>query len=640
MNQLEYIPGIGGASIQLDGPTSFVGTAENLRSREWSYDIGYRNLISATRPAREVDVKFFAQFADADAFRRVADADVMAGTPGTFLAQNEWRQRGYVLASKPDAIHYGNLVTELKVALLDGAWWRLVSKEFKPEEAPVTEYASATGEVVDVTGAVETPLHSLKIYGKSVQDGTPTPSNPVPIEVIEGNLFGVPIAGYISGAADSFNQLSGMGGSGGTLFVTEIKPNTTYTISAKLYTGMNRFRIALFDADPRSGAQFTTGHFSQLININDPTTDQTRTFSSGEFTWVALGLSTSATPLNLDAQAQLEAGSAATPYVAPGCIGLKVDGVQTAIDLDGNVLASLPDGTRDELSVDSSGNVSIKKSSVYVDSATTGWTGTSSTNNSGLSYVKLEVAGITTTNYQYGASHNLSNYEISLVNFSSATSEGFGVHPSGVYFRYDPGGQTPSVNVGLARMAELGAYIYVGISPEQMVNLDPITMPTVEDGSYVTVVASMTPTITAEWALTSEFFLDYPHNFSYDFSKIAAAGSIESSVLSPSDVHLVIYGPAVNPYIIVGDNKYQANVTVPSGGYLTVDGREKTIVLTLADGTTQNAFSYGVRGGGQGGGTYIFEPVPPGVQEVTYSGSFGFDLGWYEEEGEPPWSLS
>ena len=634
MNKLEYQPGIGGQSVQLDGPTSFVGTAENLRSREWSYELGYRDLTSATRPAREVDVKFYAQFPDADAFRRVADADVIAGTPGTFLAQNEWRQRGYVLASKPDAIHYGNLVTELKVALLDGAWWRLVSKEFLPEEAPVTEYASSTGEIVNVSGAVETPLHSLKIYGKSVQDGTPTPSNPVPIEVIEGhNLFGAPIAGYISGAANSYNQLSGLSGSDGTLFVAKISPNTTFTVSAKLFTGMNRFRISLFDADPRSGAQFATGHFSQLVNTNDPTSDQTYTFSSGAFTWVVLGLSTSTTPLNLDAQAQLEKGSTASPYVPYGYIGLDVDGVLTAIDLDGNFLASLPDGTRDELSIDSTGAVTLTKRVGRLDMSTQTWNWQSSWLDWYTAYAELNCVNPSTDTAANALADGYVAYPATEINYAASTvTNGFALTPSGTKTRIIAR-NNDSVNTPTGK-------IYFQLATPSTIALTSITMPTVEDGSYVTVVASTTPTITAEWALTSEFFLDYPHNFSYDFSKIEAAGSIESSVLSPSDVHLVVYGPAVNPYIIVGDNKYQVNVTVPSGGYLTVDGRKKTIVLTLADGTEQNAFSYGVRGGGAGGGTYIFEKIQPGQQEVTYSGSFGFDLGWYEEEGEPPWSLS
>lgn len=275
MNQLEYIPGNGGASVQLDGPDAFVGIAENLRSREWERELGYRDLTSATRPAREVDVTFNADYATADALRRVADADVMARTPGTFVAQNEWRQRGYVLASQPSDIHFGRLSTELRIALLDGAWWRLVQRTF-------------------------------------------------------------------------------------------------------------------------------------------------------------------------------------------------------AIDTSGG------------------------------------------------------------------------------------------------------------------------------------------------DGAY----------------------LDYPFDYEYDYQKTSYTGSVTPSVLTPSDVYIVVYGPAVNPYVIVGGNRYEVDVTVPAGGYLTVDGRDKTIQLTLADGTVQNAFSYGVRGGGAGGGSYIFERIPAGTSEVTFDGSFGFDLGWYEEEGEPPWNQS
>lgn len=273
MNQLEYVPGIGGQSVQMDGPTSFVGIAENLRSREWEYDLGYRDLVSATRPAREVDVTFYADYATADDLRRVADADVTARTPGIFIAQKEWRQRGYILASKPSDIHYGRLSTELKVALLDGAWWRLVSRSFNPG-----------------------------------------------------------------------------GGS---------------------------------DSD-----------------------------------------------------------------------------------------------------------------------------------------------------------------------------------------------------------------------------------------------------------------LDYPHDYPHDYAGRFADSSIETSVLTPSAVRLVIYGPAENPQVTVGGNTYQVNVTVPSGGYTIIDGREKTIITTLANGTTRNDFAAGVRGTGAGGGEYIFEPIARGEQPVTWDGTFGFDLGWYEEEGEPPWSQS
>ena len=275
MNKLEYIPAaLDADSVNMDGGGSFVGTANNIRSRAWAYKLGYRDLATANRPAREVDVDFQTDYATADAFRRAADADVMAKTPGMFVAQGEWKQRGYVLSSVPQYIHYGRLGTKLKIALLDGAWWRLQSREFLAPDA---------------------------------------------------------------------------------------------------------------------------------------------------------------------------------------------------------------------------------------------------------------------------------------------------------------------------------------------------------DGSYQ--------------------FLDYPHDYEYDYTPNLATTSIQTSVLTPCDVRLTIYGAASNPYVIIGGNTYKVNVTVPAGGYLVIDGREKTITLTLADGTQQNAFQYGVRGTGLGGGSYVFEPIQAGEQDVQWLGTFGFDLGWYEEEGEPPWTL-
>ena len=275
MNQLEYVPGTFGAdTIGMDGGGSFVGTAEGLRSREWAYELGYRSIESATRPAREVDIAFQTDYETADKLRRAADADVAARTPGTFIAEGEWKQTGYIVSAQPSYIHFGRVGQTLQAVLLDGAWWRLVSRSFFIDQ----------GEAVG------------------------------------------------------------------------------------------------------------------------------------------------------------------------------------------------------------------------------GW-------------------------------------------------------------------------------------------------------------------------------------LDYPHDYAYDYEAPTIENTITPSVLTPSDVRLVIFGAVNNPYVIVGSNRYQINVNVPAGGYLIVDGREKTITLVLSDGTRQNAFQYGVRANGQGGGTYIFEPIQGGEQNVQWLGTFAFDLGWYEEEGEPPWSL-
>lgn len=135
-------------------------------------------------------------------------------------------------------------------------------------------------------------------------------------------------------------------------------------------------------------------------------------------------------------------------------------------------------------------------------------------------------------------------------------------------------------------------------------------------------------------------WLDYEYDFEYDYKRPPVAQMITTKSLSSSPIHLVIYGPAINPYVIAGGNRYQVNTTVPAGSYLVVDGKEKTITLIGLDGSVTNAFADGLRGSGIGGGEYIFEPVPAGDVAVAWDNSFGFDFGWYAEESEPPWSQS
>lgn len=135
-------------------------------------------------------------------------------------------------------------------------------------------------------------------------------------------------------------------------------------------------------------------------------------------------------------------------------------------------------------------------------------------------------------------------------------------------------------------------------------------------------------------------WLDYPHPYPHGWGRAPAPGSVDTGLLSPCPVRLVVYGPAVSPYVVVGRNRYEVETNVPEGAHLVVDGAQRTIVLVGADGTRTDCFAAGVRGTGAGGGEYVFEPVRPGEQAVSWDNSFGFDLGWYAEEGEPPWSPS
>ncbi|NPD32259.1 hypothetical protein HLV35_03125 [Eggerthellaceae bacterium zg-997] len=133
-------------------------------------------------------------------------------------------------------------------------------------------------------------------------------------------------------------------------------------------------------------------------------------------------------------------------------------------------------------------------------------------------------------------------------------------------------------------------------------------------------------------------WLDYPHGYPHDFARGVESRQLRVDGLTPCPVKLVIYGPATNPYVTIGGNRYEVSASIPDGAYLTIDGRSKTIVMRNADGSDADMFAAGVRRGGQGGGSYVFERLPPGVSEVAWDNTFGFTVTLYEEEGEPPWS--
>lgn len=137
-------------------------------------------------------------------------------------------------------------------------------------------------------------------------------------------------------------------------------------------------------------------------------------------------------------------------------------------------------------------------------------------------------------------------------------------------------------------------------------------------------------------------WLDLPCDLPADLQGAPPPAVAEGAAASESDVRLVFWGPCTDPYVTVAGNRYAVDATVPEGGRLVVDGHSwpKSITLVGPDGSTQDLFAKGHRGRGEGRGEYCFQRLPAGSHEVAWPGTFGFDLHWYEEEGEPPWARS
>lgn len=139
-------------------------------------------------------------------------------------------------------------------------------------------------------------------------------------------------------------------------------------------------------------------------------------------------------------------------------------------------------------------------------------------------------------------------------------------------------------------------------------------------------------------ALQPGLDLDYPHDYPHDYLPTARNASVVNDAVSPMPFELVVYGPVSQPAIIIGVNRYELHMDIPSGSYVTVNSVEgqRSIVMTAENGDTTNVFDKGERGSGINGGSYIFQPLPAGEHQVQWNG-FGFDLTVIQERSTPSW---
>lgn len=133
----------------------------------------------------------------------------------------------------------------------------------------------------------------------------------------------------------------------------------------------------------------------------------------------------------------------------------------------------------------------------------------------------------------------------------------------------------------------------------------------------------------------------YDYEYPYEYASEYAIRNINISSGSPMTFKFVFFGPAVNPQVRIGKNVYKFTTAIPAGGHMIVDtsAASPKVNLVSAEGLIADVFSCAERGTGEGCGTYAFERVAPGVNEVWWSDMFGFDLTVYKERGDLPYAL-
>ena len=94
---------------------------------------------------------------------------------------------------------------------------------------------------------------------------------------------------------------------------------------------------------------------------------------------------------------------------------------------------------------------------------------------------------------------------------------------------------------------------------------------------------------------------------------------------------MIVYGPCVNPRILINDQVYEVFTTLESNEYMIIDSRDYTVHKYLANGTVQNLFD------NRRLEQSVFEKIPSGLLRINWSGDFGFDLILFLERREARW---
>lgn len=126
---------------------------------------------------------------------------------------------------------------------------------------------------------------------------------------------------------------------------------------------------------------------------------------------------------------------------------------------------------------------------------------------------------------------------------------------------------------------------------------------------------------------------NYPKDYPYDYESKVAKGTIINEGYADEDFKMTIYGPAINPSVMIGKNLYQIYTEVKESEYLVID--------TL-NAVTSQYDKYGnetPKWNSRHKDYRIFEKIPVGINNVIWPGDFGFDIVTYEKRSEPKWSL-
>lgn len=126
--------------------------------------------------------------------------------------------------------------------------------------------------------------------------------------------------------------------------------------------------------------------------------------------------------------------------------------------------------------------------------------------------------------------------------------------------------------------------------------------------------------------------LDYGFDYSFDYYAAATKKVCENNSVPDANFQMIIYGPVINPEVVVDEHIYRLTASAEDGEYIVIDSSGKTSITKVANnGSTTNLYNSRYRD------SYIFQKISEGEHNVSWNGTFDFDIIIKEERSEPEW---
>lgn len=132
----------------------------------------------------------------------------------------------------------------------------------------------------------------------------------------------------------------------------------------------------------------------------------------------------------------------------------------------------------------------------------------------------------------------------------------------------------------------------------------------------------------------SNLKITYPL-FGFPFDLVGTHGrrTLNNEAFTDTDFVMTIYGFVDNPNIQIAGHPYTVYATIYEGERLIIDSAAGTVKKIGRLGEETNLYNARRKD------YSVFQKIPPGVQTVSWPGTYGVDIILYDERSEPKWSL-